>query len=81
MSHHKPHHNYSWPLFENMPSLGDEAVWDLLEMLYGLIDAYEEHYADALHRLRQQRYEELHETCIDERQLKLPINDGIDDPF
>ena len=31
---------YSSPLFENMPELGDEAVWDLLEMLYGLVDAY-----------------------------------------
>ena len=29
-------------LFENMPSLSDEAVWDLLELLYGLIDAYED---------------------------------------
>ena len=59
----------------------DEAVWDLLEVLYILIDAYEDHYADALQRLRQQRYEELHEARIDERQLKLPMHDGIDDPF
>ena len=64
-----------------MSSLGDETVWDFLEMLYGFIDAYKEHYADPLPRLRQQRYEELHETCNDERQVKLPIYEGIDDPF
>ena len=51
------------PLFEHMPELGDEAVWDLLEMLYGLIDAYESHYAHSLQRLRLERYRELHEQC------------------
>lgn len=68
--------NYSRPLFENMPSLGDEAVWDLLEMMHGLIDAYEEHYAEPLQRLRNQRYRVLHEHCQDERQMNLPM-EGI----
>lgn len=73
--------NYHWPLFENMPSLGDEAVWDLLEMLHGLIDAYEDHYAEVLQRLRLERYRELHESWDDEYQLPLPIDDSMQEPF
>ena len=64
-----------------MSSLSDEAVWDLLEMPCGLIDAYEDHYAHVLQRLRNQRYQELHESSHDERQLNLPIRDNIDDIF
>lgn len=66
------------PLFEHMPELGDEAVWDLLEMLYGLIDAYESHYAQSLQRLRLERYQELHEG---EHQLSLPIPDTLQEMF
>lgn len=72
---------YTSPLFENMPELGDEAVWDLLEMLYGLVDAYESHYATSLQRLRLERYNELHERCESEYQLNLPITDTTHDPF
>ena len=50
-------------------------------MLYGLIDAYEDHYAQVLQRLRHQRYQELHEPWPRERQLNLPIRDDIDDEF
>ena len=81
MRDHKTHTTHHRPLFENMSSLSDEAVWDLLEMLYGLIDAYEDHYAQVLQRLRNQRYQELHESWHDERQLNLPIRDNIDDAF
>ncbi|MFK8079741.1 MAG: hypothetical protein AB8B97_05605 [Granulosicoccus sp.] len=66
------------PLFERMPELGDEAVWDLLEMLYGLIDAYESHYAQTLQRLRLERFQELHEG---EHQLNLPTPDTLQDRF
>jgi hypothetical protein len=80
MKNHSERH-YHWPLFENMPSLSDEAVWDLLEMLYGLIDAYEDHYAEVLQRLRHERYRELHEPWDDETQLQLPIDDTTQEPF
>jgi len=71
----------SSPMFEHMPELGDEAVWDLLEMLYGLVDAYESHYAESLQRLRLERYNELHERRESEYQLNLPISDTMQDPF
>ena len=73
--------NYNRPLFENMPSLGDEAVWDLLEMMHRLIDAYEEHCAESLQRLRHQRYRELHEPWHDERQMSLPMEKITQDPI
>ncbi len=68
------------PLFEDMPALSDEHVADLLQLLLGLVDAYENHYADSLQRWREQRYRELHED-FDERQLNLPDIQRIDDPF
>jgi len=74
-------HQLHPPLFEHMPELGDEAVWDLLEILYGLIDAYESHYAQSLERLRLERYRELHEQREGERQLNLPIHDTQHDLF
>lgn len=80
MSNQSERHHH-WPLFENMPSLSDEAVWDLLEMLHGLIDAYEDHYAEALQRLRRERYQELHEPWDDQHQLSLPIEDSMQEPF
>ncbi len=82
MKDHQPtsqHHHP--PLFEYMPELGDEAVWDLLEMLHGLIDAYESHYAQTLQRLRLERYHELHEQQDYEHQLSLPIHDTVHDSF
>ena len=45
----------------------------MMEMLYGLVDAYEAHYADALQRLRHERHQQLYENWLDERQLKSPI--------
>lgn len=71
----------SQALFEHMPSLNDEAIWDLLEMLCALIDAYEEHYAEELKRLRLQRFCELHEEAPHSHQLRLPLHDWEDDPF
>ncbi len=81
MRNQQRENTHHWPLFENMSALSDEAVWDLLEMLHGLIDAYEEHYAEALQRLRHQRYQDLHAPCNDESQLNLHIHGKIDDPF
>ena len=69
------------PLFEHMPSLDDEAIWDLLELLCALIDAYEEHYAEELKRLRLQRYQELREDVAHDNQLHLPLHEWEDEPF
>ncbi len=69
------------PLFEHMPSLDDEAIWDLLELLCALIDAYEEHYAEELKRQRLQRYRELHEEATPNNQLRLPLHEWDDEPF
>ena len=69
------------PLFENMAALSDEAVWELLEMLHGLIDAYEALYAEPLQRLRHERYRQLHESWGEEQQMSLPMNEMPDDPF
>ncbi len=77
----KNRHQTHPPMFEHMPDLGDEAVWDLLEMLYGLVDAYESHYAQSLERLRLERYQELQERQEEEHQLSLPISDKIQDLF
>lgn len=74
-------HLHQRPLFENMPSLGDEAVWDLLELLHGLIDAYENHYAQTLQRLRLEHCREWEEAWEDEHQLPLPIDDSMQEPF
>lgn len=68
------------PMFENMPQLSDEGVWDLLELLVGLLDAYESHYAVELQRLRARRYQEVmreHERS----QLPLPLGEFDDEPF
>ena len=75
-----PHRHNAPPLFENMPVLPDEALRDLLELLTGLVDAYERHYAVELERLRAHR----RHTRITERnqqQLQLPLSELEDDPF
>ena len=76
-----PTQQASQALFEHMPTLGDEAIWDLLELLCALIDAYEEHYAEELKRLRLQRYRELHEEAPHNNQLRLPLHEWDDEPF
>ena len=80
MKYTRPHRNNAPPLFENMPVLPDEALWDLLELLTGLVDSYERHYAVELERLRAHR----RHTRITERnqqQLQLPLSELEDDPF
>lgn len=73
--------SYNAPLFEHMAHMNDEAVWDLLVLLYGLIDAYEAHYAEPLQRLRLARYQQLHESGDAHQQMELPITDPLNDPF
>lgn len=70
---------YHAPLFEHMAHMNDEAVWELLDVLYGLIDAYEAHYAEPLQRLRLARYQQLHQSGDAQYQMNLPINDPLDD--
>ena len=80
MKYTRPHRNDAPPLFENMPVLPDEALWDLLELLTGLVDSYESHYAVELERVRAHRRHKL----ITERywlQVQLPLSELDDDPF
>jgi len=67
-------------MFEHMPHLSDEAVWDLLELLVGLLNAYENHYAVELQRLRAQRHQDIireHEHD----QLLLALSEFDGEPF
>ena len=72
-----PHRNDAPPMFENMPVLADEALWDLLELLTGLINAYESHYAVELERLRAHRRHKL--ITERDRQQLLPSLSEFDD--
>jgi len=82
MKEYRAHNaEYHSPLFEHMATMNDEVVWDLMEMLYGLVDAYEAHYADVLQRLRRDRQQQLYESWLDERQLQLLLPDNKDEPF
>lgn len=72
---------YHAPLFEHMAYMSDEAVWELLDVLYGLIDSYEAHYAEPLQRLRLARSRQLHEPDENQRQMDLPFNDPLDNLF
>lgn len=79
MKHPGRHHHHAPPLFENMPVLPDEALWDMLELLTGLVDSYQSHYAVELGRYRAHRRHKL----IAERnrqQLQLPLSE-FDDTF
>ncbi len=60
------------PPFDAMPSLSDENIGDMLDLLLALVDAYEAHYANPLHRLRERRYQELHEQ-YERNQFDLPL--------
>ena len=75
----RPDCNNAPPLFENMPVLPDEALWDLLELLTGLVDSYESHYAVELERLRAHRRHEFL-TERNQQQLQLPLSE-FDDTF
>ena len=79
MKYTRPHRNNAPPLFENMPVLPDEALWDLLELLTGLVDSYESHYAVELERLRAHRRHEFL-TERNQQQLQLPLSE-FDDTF
>ena len=80
MKYTRPHRNNAPPLFENMPVLPDEALWDLLELLSGLVNAYESHYAVELERLRARRRHKLI-TERNRQQMQLPLSELDDDPF
>jgi len=68
------------PSWENMPSFSDENIGDVVQLLYALIDACEDHYADPLRRWRELRYLELHQFGQDE-QYDLPLDEFDDEPF
>ncbi len=47
------------PSFDNLPSLSDENIGDMLNLLRALLHACEEHYKDPIRRLDEQRHQEL----------------------
>ena len=56
-----PKHRYAstgLPEFDNLPSLSDENIGDVLQYLIAMVDAFEDHYADSLRRLREQYHEQ-----------------------
>ena len=55
------------PEFDNLPSLSDENIGDVLQYLIAMVDAFEDHYADPLRRLRAQ-YQEQERADSDEQQ-------------
>jgi len=55
------------PEFDNLPSLSDENIGDVLQYLLAMVDAFEDHYADPLRRLREQ-YHEQQRPDLDEEQ-------------
>ena len=75
----RPDCNNALPLFENMPVLPNEALWDLLELLTGLVDSYQTHYAVELERVRAHRRQEFI-TELNRQQLQLPLSE-FDDTF
>lgn len=68
------------PSLDNMPCIDDENIGDVLEILYALIDACEDHYADPLRRWRELRYLELRGTRQAD-QYDLPLGEFDDEPF
>lgn len=76
-SHHRTESSLL-PAFDQLPSLSDENIGDVLNYLLAMVGTFEEHYADPLRRLREKHFlEECGDT--DEQQLDLPIapHDGI----
>ena len=74
-----PKHRYAsigLPEFDNLPSLSDENIGDVLQYLLAMVDAFEDHYADPLRRLREQ-YQEQERPNLDEQQHDW-VNDADD---
>lgn len=64
------------PEFDNLQSLSDENIGDVLQYLIAMVDAFEDHYADPLRRLREQYYEQ--ERPDSEEQQHDWVNDADD---
>ena len=47
------------PSLDDLPSLSDENIGDMLNLLRALLHACEEHYKDPIRRLDEQRHQEL----------------------
>ena len=47
------------PSLDDLPSLSDENIGDMLNLLRALLDACEEHYKDPIRRLDKKRHQEL----------------------
>jgi len=67
----------SLPEFDYLPSLSDENVGDVLQYLLAMVDAFEDHYADPLRRLRERYHEQLRRD-LDQDQYDW-VNDADED--
>jgi hypothetical protein len=68
------------PSFEDLPSLSDENIGDMLTLLRALLHACEEHYKAPIRRLDEQRdHEHLHPWRRD--RSKPPMTDWDEDTF
>jgi hypothetical protein len=56
------------PSFDDLPTLSDENIGDMLNLLRALLQACEEHYKDPIRRLSEQR----HSECLSEHGYELP---------
>jgi hypothetical protein len=64
------------PSLDNLPSLSDENIGDMLNLLRALLDSCEDHYKDPIRRLNEQRKND----CA--RYLRMPsMTDSQDDRF
>ena len=68
------------PSFDDLPSLSDENIGDMLNLLRALLHACEEHYKDPIRRMDEQRDDELLHPWRRDRS-KPPMTDWDDDNF
>lgn len=63
--------------FEHLPSLSDENIANMLRYLLAMVDAFEDHYADPIRRLRNKHHEQEQQDLKEEQHDW--INDASDD--
>lgn len=69
LMNHKRVPREALPSLDNLPSLSDENIGDMLTLLRTLLHACEEHYKDPIRRLDEQRHRELFPDCAQDRQM------------
>ena len=64
------------PEFDNLPSLSDETVGDILQHLLATVDTFEDHYAEPVCRLRKQYFEQERADAHEQQHDR--VNDAED---